>query len=188
MITQIAGYTSGVAELLSFYPYVRDIFLGKTKPERASWIIWAVLSLVAFFPQLINGGTYSLFMTGVMAAGDLFVFILAIKYGVGGMLKRDIVALAGLIIGLSVWYFTKEAAFALYIIILIDASGTALTAIKTYQHPKSETASSWALLSLAGIFACVAVGKFNFVLLIWPFYMILAGFTILLAMKYGRKI
>jgi hypothetical protein len=73
MITQIAGYLSGVAALVSFVPYIRSIFNRETKPERASWLIWAALSLTAFFPQLYKGASYSLFMTGAAAVGDLLI-------------------------------------------------------------------------------------------------------------------
>lgn len=49
---QIFGYLSGVLALIAFFPYYRDIFRGKTKPERASWLIWGILDLVALFSQL----------------------------------------------------------------------------------------------------------------------------------------
>lgn len=185
MIIQIAGYLSGLAVLLSFYPYIRDIFAGKTKPERISWLIWGSLSLTAFFPQLAKGASYSLLMTGAMAVGDILVFILAIKYGRGGFLKRDIFAMLCLAGGLTLWYLTKEAAIALYIATFIDATGTALTVAKSYEDPSSETVSSWMLTFIGGVLACIAVGSFNFVLLIFPFYMALAGLSILIAIYLG---
>lgn len=187
MITQIAGYLSGVAALVSFVPYIKSIFAGKTKPERASWLIWAALSTTAFFPQFYKGASYSLFMTGAAALGDLFIFFLSIKYGIGGLLKRDIAAVVGLVVGLSVWYFTKEAAFALYIVILIDAMGAVLTIMKTYQYPESENVSSWWLTFIGGVLACIAVGSFNIVLLSFPFYVALISLFILMTVYLGSR-
>ena len=185
IIPQIAGYLSAVAMLWSFVPYIRDILKGKTKPERASWFIWSVLGAISFFSLFAKGATYSLFLPGAQGLGDLFVFALVIKYGMGGFMKRDIIALICAAAGLFLWYLTKEPAVALFIAIFIDATGTALTAIKSYEHPASETISNWVLVSIGGFFSCIAVGSYNLILLAFPFYIFLAGLSVLIAIKLG---
>ena len=170
---------------MSFLPYIRDIFKGKTKPERISWLIWAILGSISFFSQFAKGASYSLVLVGAQTFGDLFIFILAIKWGFGGFLKRDIFALVGAGIGLVLWYVTKEAAVALFVAIFIDAIGVVLTVIKSYEEPTTETISSWVLTLLAGVLACIAVGSFNLVLLAFPFYIFLASAAILIAIKLG---
>ena len=187
MILQLAGYLSGIAILLSFFPYVRDIFLDKTKPERASWLIWTVLGLISFFSQWAKGATWSLTMTGAQAVGDAFVFFLALRYGLGGLEKRDVAGMIGAAIGLGLWGLTGEVAVALFIVIFIDAIGAALTVSKTYEHPSTETVSSWALTFVAGLLACVAVGRLDFVLLAFPFYICLASASVLLSIWLGFR-
>ncbi|MFA4833863.1 MAG: hypothetical protein WC619_03380 [Patescibacteria group bacterium] len=184
---EIFGYLSGLAILISFLPYIRDIFSGKTKPERISWLIWAGLGLISLFSQFAKGASYSLIMTGAQAVGDLFIFLLAIKYGLGGFLKRDIAALIGAGLGLFLWYITKEAAVALFIVIFVDAIGVVLTVIKSYEKPKTETISAWVFTFIGGFLGCLAVGGFNFILLVFPFYICLASLSILLAIKLGLK-
>jgi len=187
MITQIFGYLSGIAILLSFVPYTKDILKNKTKPERASWLVWSILGFISFSSLFAKGATYSLFLAGGQALGDLFIFLLAIKYGIGGFLKRDIVALIGCSIGLLLWFITKEALIALLIAILIDATGALLTTIKSYEQPSTETISSWWLTFIGGLFSCFSVGSFNPVLLIFPVYICLASGSILLAINLGFK-
>ncbi len=185
MIIEFAGYLSGIAILLSFVPYIKDIFRGKTKPEKISWLIWSILGLIAFFSQFAKGASYSLVMIGAQAIGDLFIFILAIKYGLGGFLKRDIIALVGVGVGLFLWYITKEAAIALFVVIFIDAMGAFLTVIKSYENPATETVSSWVLTGIGGLLACISVGSFNFILLAFPLYILLASVAILIAIRLG---
>lgn len=187
MIIKLASYLSGIVILLSFLPYARDIFLGKTKPERISWLIWFVLGSIAFSSQFAEGASYSLVMTAAQAVGDFFIFTLAIKYGVGGFLKRDIAALIGAGVSLILWYLTKEAAVALLLVILIDSIGVVLTIIKTYEKPQTETVSAWVLTFLGGFFGYLAVGSFNPVLLLFPFYISLASFSILMTIKLGFR-
>ena len=186
-MASLFGYLSGVAILASFVPYIRDIFLNKTRPERMSWLIWAILGGISFFGQFAKGASWSLIMTGGQALGDLLVFALAIKWGLGGFMKRDIFAMVGAALGLILWYLTNEAAVALFIVVAIDATGTVLTVIKSYENPGTETASAWVLTFFGGLFGCLAVGSFNLILLMFPFYVCVACVVILTAMKLGER-
>lgn len=184
----IFGYIAAILSILMVAPYIRDIFLLKTKPERASWFIWTVLGFIAFFSQLAKGATDSLWLNAGQTLATLIIVLLSIKYGVGGFTKRDIRALIAAGIGLIIWYFTKEAAWALIIMIMIDSIGTLLTAIKTYEDPKSETMSTWAISGTSGIFGLLAVGTFsNPILLLYPIYIIVANYLIIVMMVLGRK-
>ena len=183
----IFGYISAILSILMIVPYIRDILLLKTKPERASWFIWTVLGFISFFSQMAKGATNSLWLTGGQTLAVLIIVLLSIKYGVGGFTKRDTRALIAAVIGLVLWYLTKEAAWALFIVIAVDTIGTALTAIKSYEDPGSETLSTWAISGTSGIFGALAVGSLNPILLVYPFYIIIANYTIVATILLGRK-
>lgn len=187
MLYQLAGYVSGVLIIVSFFPYIQDIFKHKTNPQRASWLIWAILGAIAFFSQLAKGATHSLWFTGLQELGDLSIFLLSIKYGLGGLAKRDIIALLGAGVSLILWYLTKEPATALFIIIFIDGIGGVLTMLKSYEHPKTETMLTYTLTSISGFFGCVAVGKLNFILLAFPLYVCLISLSIVIAIRLGLR-
>lgn len=181
------GIAAGVLAGIAVIPYIRDILGGTTKPERASWLIWSVLSSIAFFSQLAEGASWSLWLTGIDTLGVIITFLLALKYGVGGFTRRDIAALCVAAIGLIVWYFSKHAFLALFIVIAIDLIGTLLTIIKTYQSPKSETMSTWLLIGVAGICSMISVGSFDPILLTYPFYIALANFAVVFAILFGKR-
>lgn len=183
---QLFGYISGFLAILCYAPYIRDILKRTTQPERASWLIWMVLGLIAFFSQLSEGASDSLWVTGIETFGVSVVFLLALKFGVGGFTRKDIIALVGASIGLLLWYVTSNASTALYIVIAIDAIGVILTVMKAYKDPSSETFSTWVLAGLAGVFASFAVGKFDYVLLAYPFYLFLMNCAVCVAMVAGR--
>lgn len=183
----IFGLVSGILSVITYIPYLCDIFRLKTKPERATWLIWSVLTAIAFFSQLAEGATHSLWLTGVQAAGVVMIFLLSIKFGIGGLTRRDISALVAAGVGLLLWYYTDNAAIALFITIAIDALGASLTVIKAYADPESETLSTWVLSGTAGIFGALAVGAFDYVLLAFPVYIILINYTVAGAMVLGRR-
>ena len=184
---QIFGYISALLSIIMIFPYIRDILQKKTKPERGSWLIWTVLGAIAFFSQMAKGATDSLWLTAGQTLAVFIVFLLSIKYGYGGVEKRDTKALFGAGVGLLLWYLTKDAAYALLIIILVDAIGTFLTAIKSYKDPGSETLSTWVLSGTSGIFGMLAVGNFDLILLVYPFYIVIANFSVVAAILLGRR-
>jgi hypothetical protein len=175
MLLPLFGFLAGILPALAAIPYVRDILKLKTKPHRASFLIWAVLGAIAFFSQLAEGATWSLFLPAADTLAVLVIFALSIKHGVGGFNKKDKVALVLAAIGLLLWYVTDEPLFALGITIGVDAIATVLTIHKTYQSPHSETFSAWFLATMGGFFAIFAVGSLSWELLVYPVYIFIAN-------------
>ena len=186
MFLQFFGLLSGILPMIGVIPYDRDIFRHKTKPHRGSFLIWSILGGIAFFTQLAKGATWSLFLPGADTLATLSIFILSLWYGTGGLNKRDIAGLCVAGVGLVVWYCTKEPLTALFITVGVDAVGTVLTLIKTYQEPHSETFSSWLLAALGGLFAVFAVGKLSFALLLYPAYIFIANGAVNVVMLLRR--
>lgn len=183
----LLGVTAGIISISGYFPYIRDVLKKTTTPQRASWLIWDVLTVIAFFSQLAKGASASLWLPGLEICGLTTVLILAMILGTGGFSKRDIFALIAAGIGLTLWYFTKEPAVALYITIGIDAIGVVLSVQKAYEDPESETLSTWVLVAIAGVLATIAVGKFDIILLSYPIYIFLANAAIAAAILVGKK-
>lgn len=184
---ELFGYLSALFSAACYLPYIRDILRKTTKPERASWFIWTVLGSIAFFSQLAKGATNSLWLTGVETVGVTLIFLLSLPYGVGGLKKRDIIALIVAVFGLVLWLFTKDATYALFLTILVDGAGAILTVIKAYETPGSETLSTWLLAGIAGILSTLSVGSFNLILLSYPLYIIVINFAVIIAMELGKR-
>lgn len=170
IMLEILGYTSALLMILSVIPYARSIFRLETKPQRMTWLIWSILTFIAFFSQLAKGGTWSLLLTAGDTLAILIVFILSIKFGVGGFRKIDILSLCGAGLSLILWYITKEPAVALFLIILTDFMGAHLTIRKAWHDPGSENWVGWAMCGLGGLLGTLAVGELNFILLLFPIY------------------
>lgn len=186
-MTQLFGYLSGIFVFLGTLPYLRDIFRKTTKPQRSTWLIYSVLGSISFFSQAAKGATFSLWLTGVDTLSVVIIFFLALKFGVGGFSNKDYRTLLAAAAGLIAWYFTQEAAIALYLVIGIDALGTYLTVEKAYQEPGSETSSAWLLVAIGGIFGMLAVGKLDIILLSYPLYIFLANVSVVGAIILGKR-
>ena len=170
-----------------YVPYIADTLKRKTHPQRASWFIWAVLGYIALSSQFAKGATDSLWMTAAQTLGTTIIFLLSLKLGTGGFARRDIISLALAALGLLIWYFTREAAYALFITMAVDAIGATLTAIKAYEMPGSETLITWILSAISGILAALSVGRVAPVLLAYPLYVTLANACVIIGIWLGHR-
>lgn len=183
----VFGLLAGIFSAISYVPYIGYILKGTVKPERASWLIWSVLTAMGFFTQLAVGATNSLWLPGIQALGVIIVLLLSIKYGFGGVGKRDGLTLIAAAVVLLIWFFTKDPIIAVYLTIVIDFLGAGLTILKSYEHPESETLSTWALSGTGGFFGLLAVGNLNPQLFSYPLYIFLINYAVVAAIIIGRR-
>ncbi len=181
------GFLSGLLPLLGSIPYIRDIVRHETKPHRGSFLIWTILGGIAFFSQLAQGASWSLLLPAADTVATLIIFVQSLGYGVGGLNRLDIGALTLAALGLFLWYITDQPFTALLITIIVDAIGVALTVIKTYRDPDSETFSSWLLDSMGGLCAALAVHRLSLDLLLYPLYLFVADGVVNLTILIARK-
>lgn len=180
-ILPVAGTIAGIITLVAYYPYIRDIFKGTTKPVRATWFIWSVLSVIALTSQIASGGRWSVVMTVAQMLGVTTVFILSIKRGYGGLGKKEIISLIVAALGLGLWVVTNQPLLALLCVVIVDAAGSWLTVFKAYKDPGSETLSTWIMDCISSIFALVAIGSLNYTLMLYPAYLFFANGAVVVA-------
>ncbi|MEM6944669.1 MAG: hypothetical protein AAF565_13040 [Pseudomonadota bacterium] len=174
--------------VIAFYPYLRDTIAWKTRPQRASWLIWSVLSSISFVSQVAEGASTSLVYAGVQCAGTLTILALAWSRGLGGFLHpRDLLVISAAGAGLAIWYVTEDAAWALAISCSISLVGGTVTVAKAYWNPQTETMSFWMISFLAACFGAGSVGMWDPILLMYPVYLMVLKTAIITAMVLGRE-
>lgn len=175
MLVQFFGILSGLLPALGALPYLKDTHAAKTKPHRASFLIWTMLGVIAVITQFAQGASWSLILPIEEAIGPLVIFIMTLRQGEGGFNLRDKLAIALAVFGLILWYCTKDPLTALCITTAVDAIGIVLTVHKTYLDPHSETFTAWFFTSISGLLSCFAVSKVSFGLLLYPIYLFLGN-------------
>lgn len=183
---QVLAAISVVFFLLAAPPYVIDTLQGKTRPERATWFVFAVLGIIAFVSQVELGATWSLVFSGIDTLGSMVVLGLSLKYGVGGWTRLDRVALTIAAGGVAIALFAHQPVIALLGNILADISGTVLTVYKTFRAPNSETTISWALTGTSALMGALSVGSLNIGLLLYPVYIMFANYAVPATQILGR--
>lgn len=183
----IFGILGGVIAFLASIPYIIDIVRGNTKPQRMAWVIFLTLSGISFFAQLAEGATDSLWFPLVLFLQAIIIFVLTLKFGVGGFGKFDILSLTLAIFIMILWAVTKSAALAIICGVVVNDIGKVLVAKKTYKSPRTEYLPTWVWSVVASLFAVLAVGSFDWILIVYPLNNAISVGIIAAIIIYRRK-
>lgn len=187
-IPAVLGVLAGLVGVADTVPYVRDTLRGTTRPHRGAWLIWSVLAIVVCLSQRADGASWTLAMAGTQAVVTSFVFVLAIRWGEGGLgpAEAATIALAGT--GVAAWVLAENPTIATGGVMVADLLAIALMVPKVYRDPGSETLATYVLASICGALAVGAVGAFDVALLVYPAYycVINAGIAALILSRRAR--
>ena len=168
-------------------PYLRDIRRGSTRPQRVSWFVFAVLSVVAAASQVAAGAGPGAWLAAGSAVGFTAVFIASLRHGVGGFSLWDRGALLIAAVGVTISVITAQPLVAVLAVIVAEVAAIALTVRKTVLQPATETTATWLLDCVAGVVAVAAVTSFTAVEVLYPIHHIVANAAVLVAIYASRR-
>jgi hypothetical protein len=186
MLIEILAYASLVIGIVSPVPYVIGTLKGRVKPQRITWLIFLVLNINFLISAIITHG--NLWFTIGQMAGPLMIFVLSIKYGVGGKSLFDIATLIFSAVSFTLLMVVDDKIFGLVLTLLIDAAAGTLTIKKVIKDRASESKLAWGMGALAGIFGLVSLTNYSVENLLFPLWITLYTSFMFVAAKPNRKI
>lgn len=169
-VGQLAGVTAGILNTLAIIPYTISILRGRTKPERATWVIWTVIGAIAAWSYYAAGARQTMWFSLTYVTNPLVVLILSIKHGTGGWSKFDQSCLLGAAASLALWRLTHSPFLGLVAILTVDALGALPTMKKVWSQPHTEDPLAWILCSVGGVVNLLALERWTFGLAVQPLY------------------
>jgi hypothetical protein len=135
-------FVAAFATLLATFVYVRSMFKGGAKPNRVSWLMWAIAPFIATAAAVSNGvglAALPVFMSG-FSPFLIFTASFITKRAHWALTSFDYVcgALSGL--ALVLWYVTKDPNVAIAFAIASDGLASIPTFTKAWNHPETELA------------------------------------------------
>ena len=183
----VLGIVASVVGVASFVPYFRDIFWGKTKPHPFTWLIWALITSIAFFAQLAAGGGPGAWVSGVLSLECLAVALLAFRRGEREITSLDWWCLSLGLTGLFLWQLTNNPLTAVILVTITDALAGLPTFRKSYSRPQEETISSYALGALRSLVSLPALTSFNLTTALYPVFIAFADGALVLFLLIRRR-
>lgn len=174
-----------IMTLVGYFYYFRDVFAHKTKPHAYSWLVWGLLTAIAFAGQLHDNGGPGSYVTGVTAAISLVIFFLAAKQGEKNVTRSDRINLAAALLAIIPWLLTNDPLISVILITLIDFLGFLPTIRKSYAKPYEETLIAYVLAGLKFVLAIMALETYTVTTWLYPASLVAANllFSVMLIVR-----
>lgn len=171
-------------------PYIRNSYRRKTKPHRYAWLIFLILSIIAFSSQFALGARASLIFYGWFVVNNATLVTLSLRKGAGygDITPWNVISLCLAVLAITLWKTTSSALVALICTLAADGIGALLILVKAYRHPETETLAMWMIGILASCLNVLAVGKLDGAILAAPVQVFLFDVAIASAILLGRRV
>lgn len=172
MIDERWVYLTLVLNLAGAMHYVVETLAGRVRPNRASWLMWAVAPAVVLAAELQEGVGPRAVMTLGIVLGPLMVLVASFattaaywRLGVFDWACGGLSALA-----VVLWAVTESAAVAIVLSIAADFLAAVPTVRKAVTHPDTEHPLFFVLVSAGGALTLLTLQRWTFVDWAFPAY------------------
>ncbi|ABI77030.1 putative membrane protein [Hyphomonas neptunium ATCC 15444] len=166
---ELFGLGALLLTFIAFFPYIRSILRGQTRPHAFSWMIWGASTFVVAMAQLSDGAGVGAWPIAVSGLITLLVAWLAYRRSAGMHVTR--VDWAFLLLALSAlpfWYFTETALPAVIILTGVDLLGFGPSIRKAYTHPYEENVAFFLLGAFRNAMVLLALEHYSWTTALFP--------------------
>lgn len=185
----IVGAIIGIIGSLS---YLIDTVKGKVKPNRVSFLLWALAPLIAFAAEIQQGVGIQSLMTFSVGFLPLIIFIASFfnKKAQWKLKKFDFACGAFSIIGLILWQITKVGNIAISLSIIADGLAALPTIVKSYRFPETESGWPYITAAVNAALTLLTIDEWNYAHFGFPAYIFIVCMIIfsLVQFKLGKKL
>lgn len=177
-----------VVNLLGSAAYIRDTLIGKTQPNRITFLMWGIAPCIGAAAAFSDGVRWS--VLPVLTSGILpFLILLASffnKKAVWELHWYDYVCGAFSLLALVLWKETQQPTIAIVFAIIGDGFAGLPTFKKSWTHPETETPLAYIATAFAAATSFFAMRTWRFEEYAFPAYLVLSGTILFLIISYRK--
>lgn len=183
----ICAVISSIIAIISFLPYIKDIFRKQTKPHIYSWLVWSILQSTGVIAMFGAGARYGALGLAIGALFCIFIFFLSFKFGTKNITRFDTWCLLGAICAIIVWIVQKNPLFSVILITIIDFIGFVPTYRKSWVNPNSETAALYIMSATSNLFGIFAIAQYSVTSTLYVASLVLTNAVCVVILLFRRK-
>jgi len=183
---ELIGLITVVLAFIGLVPYIIDIFRNKTKPHIFTWVVWAMVTLLAFFGQWQKGAGAGSWTTGVTGILTIFIAVISLKKGSKDITKSDVIVFIMALIAIVPWLLTKDPTLSVVILTIVNTLAFIPTIRKTIKAPESETFSSYVIHTFRHSLSIIALTNYNLATFLYPAVVALSNLTVVIVILKSR--
>ena len=189
MLPEKIIYIIVLTSFAGFFFYIKDIFLGKTKPNLVSWFIWSLAPFIGVFFQIKAGAGLSIlpiFMAGFISFLVIIISVLR-KNAYWKINTFDVICGIISLISLILYVFTHNLSISILFAIMSDALAYIPTMIKSWNFPNTETGLMYIMGIINNIIGLLIIKSWIFPIYSFSISIIIFNLAIVFCI-YRKKI
>jgi hypothetical protein len=187
-LKNIIGIVAVILTFVGYVPYIRDIIKGKTEPHLYSWVLWAVVTGIAFALQISGNAGSGALVTAAAALMCLAVIALSlIKKSKKDITKTDSLFFALAFVSLAFWLIAKQPVISAILTTSTDLLGFIPTIRKSWNRPYTETTSFYFMNSVRFVLAVIALQNYSILTALYPISWLITNSAFALMLAIRRK-
>jgi hypothetical protein len=189
MFKQLLGAIAIGLTIIAYYPYIRSIIQGKTKPHVFSWVIWGTSTSIVFLAQLADKGGAGAWVIGFSGIISIYVAFLAyIKRSDSSITRIDWLFFIVAMTALPIWYLTSDPLWAVVILTTVDVLGFVPTFRRSYILPFEEQLMFYMVMALRNLVVLSALENYSLTTVLFPATIAIACLIFSLMVVYRRRV
>jgi hypothetical protein len=181
---------AAIASTLAAFVYIRSMFVGRTKPNRVTWLMWAIAPLIAAAAALSNGVGWAVLPVFMAGFSPLMIFLASffVKKAYWKPSRFDYFCGGLSALALVLWWLTKDPNVAIVFAIASDALASVPTIIKAWKNPETESIWPYVMGVFGAASGLVVAVIGNFSAFAFPSYLIITNSLVLVAIYKSQLI
>lgn len=184
---EVLGFAASIIAILGYIPYLFGMYRGRVHPHVFSWLVWTLLTGIAFFLQLSQGAGAGAWTTAVTAVAGLFITIWSLKVGEKNITRSDWLSFIAALTVIPIWLAADNPVLAVVLITLIDTLAFWPTIRKSWWKPWDEALSEYWTASIKFTIALCALEQVNLVTALYPAALVFLHFAFIVMALLRRK-
>lgn len=181
------GAVSFLMSLAGTAVYIRSVLSGKTKPHFYTWIIFTILTAIAFLAQIVDNAGPGAWMMAATALSCGLTAVLSLKYGDMERTRSDKIALAASLFAILPWLLTKDPLLSVVMISLIDAVAMFPTIRKSWYRPFQENLPAFWIAIFKNLIALFALTNFTLTTSLYLISVCVINGSLIVVCLYRRR-
>ena len=137
-IKTILGSVAVIMTVVAHIPYLLQTLRGTNKPHLFTWIIWSLLTFIAFAAQVSGNAGPGAWVTGATGIICVIITLAAWKNADKDITRSDWVMFVAGLSAIPAWLLTKDPLLAVIIVVVIDLCAVVPTIRKSWNKPHEE--------------------------------------------------
>ena len=182
-------WLGAIAALMSVgahVPYMSGIVHGTNKPHIFTWIIWTLLTAIAYVAQLVGHAGAGAWSTGMTIIMCVIITAMAAKSGERDITKSDWIMFLSGVATIPVWLLTSDPLYAVLMITAIDALAFGPTFRKSWQRPHQENTTMYGINIVRHAVAIAAIANISVITTLYPVMLLVMNAGMYIMLKYRR--